>query len=115
MMIETEIELSILRAENRQLRHQLALASGQLAEAQQSIAKLEQRIAELEGQRKEPPSFAKSNRAKSTEPKKPRRTRASHHNHARRVESPTRTIQHSLDHCPECHYELPGQAAPSGP
>ena len=115
MMIETEIELSILRAENRQLRHQLALASGQLAEAQQSIAKLEQRIAELEGQRKEPPSFAKSNRAKSTEPKKPRRKRASHHNHARRVESPTRTIQHSLDHCPECHYELRGQADPSAP
>jgi transposase len=109
MMVDDELTLLLLRAENRQLRQQLALASEQLAEAKQSIAKLEQRIAELEGQRKDP-HFAKSNRPKSQEPKKPRRKRDPHHNHARRVETPTRTTRHALEHCPECNYTLRGES-----
>ena len=103
-------ELKFLLQENREIKGQLTQALEQLAAARQYIAKLEQRIAELEQQHKGPPLFVKSNRPKSTEPKKPRRKRASHHNHARRVETPTRTTQHALDHCPDCNYELHGDS-----
>lgn len=112
-----EEELALLRAENQELRRQLAEALELLAVAVQRNAELElrnaeleQRIAELEQGQGGPPSFVKRNRAKSEEPKKPRRKRDWRHNHGRRRETPTRTIRHALERCPECHYRLDGKS-----
>jgi transposase len=99
MMLEEEVER--LRAENQELKQQLAQALEQLAAAQQ-------RIVELEQQRHDPPPFVKPNRPTPTEPKRPRKKRAPHHNHGRRCETPTRSEPHALDRCPECHYRLQG-------
>lgn len=96
-------ELALLRAENQDLKRQLAHALEQLAEAQR-------RIAELERRHGDPPPFVKPNRPKPNEPKKPRRQRASHHNRARRRETPTRIVPHALERCPECNYQLRGQS-----
>ena len=89
-------ELATLRAENTALREQLAAALA--------------RIAELEQQRRDPPSFVKPNRAPRPDPKPPRKKRDGQHNQARRREPPTRTLDHALDHCPDCHYRLRGQS-----
>jgi transposase len=112
-----EQELALLRAENEELRRRLAEAVGLLAAALQGNAELalrnselEQRIAELEQGQGGPPSFVKRNRAKSEEPKKPRRKRDRQHNHGRRRETPTRAMQHALERCPECHYRLDGKS-----
>jgi transposase len=99
MMLEEEVVR--LRAENQELKQQLAQALEQLAAAQQ-------RIVELEQQRHDPPPFVKPNRPTPTEPKRPRKKRAPHHNHGRRCETPTRSEPHALDRCPECHYRLQG-------
>ncbi len=89
-------ELVALRSENAALREQLASALA--------------RIAELEQQRRDPPSFVKPNTPPRTDPKRPRKKRDPHHNHARRRELPTRTIEHALERCPECHYQLRGRS-----
>ena len=91
-----EEEVVSLRAENAALREQLAAALA--------------RIAELEQQPRDPPPFVKPNRPKSTEPKRPRKKRAAHHNRGRRCELPTRTQVHALERCPECNYRLHGQS-----
>ena len=91
-----EEEVVGLRAENAALREQLAAALA--------------RIAELEQQPRDPPPFIKPNRPKSTEPKRPRKKRAAHHNRGRRCELPTRTQSHALERCPECNYRLHGQS-----
>ena len=91
-----EEEVACLRAENTALREQLAAALA--------------RIAELEQQPRDPPPFVKPNRAKSTEPKRPRKKRAAQHNRGRRCELPTRTQSHLLERCPECNYRLQGQS-----
>ena len=92
----SEEELIALRAENAALREQLAAALT--------------RIAELEQQRRDPPSFVKPNTPKPSSPKAPRKKREARHNQARRREPPTRTLDHALDYCPECHYRLRGQS-----
>jgi hypothetical protein len=89
-------ELVVLRTENAALREQLAAALA--------------RIAELEQQRRDPPSFVKPNTPKRTEPKRPRKKREGRHNHARRRELPTRSLEYALDRCPECHYQLRGSS-----
>jgi transposase len=91
-----EEEVVSLRAENAALREQLAAALA--------------RIAVLEQQPRDPPPFVRPNRPKSTEPKRPRKKRAAHHNHGRRCELPTRTQVHALERCPECNYRLHGQS-----
>lgn len=104
-------ELARLRAENEGLQRELAQALELLAAAQQRIAKLEQRLAELERRSGGPPAFAKPNRPLAGgEPKPPRRKRAAEHNHGRRREVPTGTIEHALDRCPICQYRLVGQS-----
>lgn len=89
-------ELIALRAENAVLREQLAAALA--------------RIAELEQQRHDPPSFLKPNTPLRTDPKPPRKQRDPRHNQARRRQPPTRTLDHALDRCPDCHYRLRGQS-----
>jgi transposase len=101
--VVVEDEVALLRAENEKLR-------SQLAEALQHNAELEQRISELEQRLGGPPSFIKSNRPKSKEPKQPRRKRDPQHNHGRPREMPTRTVQHTLDRCPQCRYHLKGDS-----
>jgi hypothetical protein len=101
MMLEAEVEH--LRAENAELRLQATQLQEQLAAA---LA----RIAELEQSPPDPPPFVKPNRLPSTEPKRPRKKRAPHHNRGRRCEPPTRTQTHALDRCPDCHYQLRGQS-----
>ena len=101
MMLEQEVER--LRTENQELKQHLAHVLEQLAAAQQ-------RIAELEQQRPDPPRFIKPNRPKSTEPKAKRRKRAPHHNHGRKRMTPTRSIEHALEYCPDCHYRLQGHS-----
>lgn len=108
MVVEEEVAL--LRAENQELRRQLAEALALLAAATERIAELEQRIAELEQHQGGPPSFVKKNRPKSKEPKQPRRKRDPQHNHGRPREMPTRTVQQALDRCPQCHYRLKGNS-----
>src|SRR5829696_1265735 len=99
MMLEQEVER--LRTENQELKQHLAQVLEQLAAAQQ-------RIAELEQQHVDPPPFVKPNRPKSTEPKAKRKKRAPHHNHGRKRMTPTRSVEHALERCPDCHYRLQG-------
>src|SRR5215213_5144702 len=101
MMLEQEVER--LHAENQELKQQLATLLQQLVAAQA-------RIAELEQQHPDPPPFVKPNRPKSTEPKAKRKKRAPHHNHGRKRMAPTRSVEHALDRCPDCHYCLQGHS-----
>lgn len=103
-MVVEEV-VALLRAENGELRRQLAAALERNAE-------LERRIAELEQSQGGPPSFVKRNRpkSKSNDPEKPRRKRDPCHNHSRPRETPTRTVQHALDRCPQCNYRLEGKS-----
>lgn len=81
------------------------------------VLRFADRIAELEAEladRKPPkgksaPDGAKSNRPKKEQNEK-RRKRASDQNHGRRLETPTRTVDHHLDHCPECNVRLYGKS-----
>src|SRR5690349_22764188 len=101
MMFEEEVDR--LRTENQELKQQLAQVMEQLAAAQQ-------RIAELEHQHHDPPPFVKPNRPKSSESKAKRRKRAAHHNHGRKRMTPTRSLEHALDRCPDCQYRLQGHS-----
>src|SRR5215212_3394062 len=99
MMLEQEVER--LHAENQELKQQLATLLQQLVAAQA-------RIAELEQQQTDPPPFVKPNRPKSSEPKPKRKKRAPHHNHGRKRMTPTRSVEHAFERCPDCHYRLQG-------
>jgi len=101
MMLEEEVVR--LRAENQELKQQLARALEQLASAQQ-------RIAELEQQHSDPPPFVKPNRPKSTAAKPKRKKRAAQHNHGRPRMIATRSVEHALERCPDCHYRLHGHS-----
>ncbi len=106
-----EEELARLRAENERLVGELTEARRELSEARQVIGALEKRIAELEhDSTDEPPHFVKPSRPKPEGPKKPRKKRASQHNHARRRESPTRVVEHACDRCAQCNYLLQGKS-----
>jgi hypothetical protein len=98
-----EDEVASLRAENAQLRALIAQLQDQLAAA---LA----RIAELEQQHQDPPPFVKPNRPPRPDPTLPRKKRAARHNQARRRETPTRTLDHALERCPECNYQLRGHS-----
>jgi transposase len=91
-----EQEVIALRAENAALRAELGAAL--------------KRIAELEQGKKERPSFAKANKAKQAGAKKPRRKRKPEHNRARQRETPTKSVPHKLEDCPDCGCHLHGQS-----
>jgi hypothetical protein len=91
-----EQEVNALRAENAALRAELAAA--------------QQRIAELEQGKKGRPSFAKANKPKKAGPKAPRRKREPEHNRARRRETPTKSVSHKLEDCPDCGCHVHGES-----
>lgn len=88
--------MSALRAENAALRAELAAAR--------------KRIAELEQGMKQRPSFVKANKRKKAGAKAPRRKRKPEHNRARRRETPTKSVSHRLEACPDCGCHLHGQS-----
>jgi hypothetical protein len=108
--MQRDDQLAHIQAENQELRTQLAQAQAQLAHLAEQLAAAQQRIAELEQQHHDPPPFVKPNRPPSTQPKRPRKKRAPHHNHGRRCETPTRSQSHALSRCPECNYHLQGSS-----
>src|SRR5438477_44536 len=99
-----EEEVIALRAEVASLKQQLA----------QSLAANARLQARLDTYQSEPPSFIKPNTPKSkakakgegSKPPRPRRKRAKDQNGSRRRDTPTRTVEHRLEHCPECGYGL---------
>jgi transposase len=95
-----------LQAENDALRHEVATLREQVAQLQAQLAAAHARIAELENQPPAPPAFVKAQTPKRA--RKPRRKRKPEHNHARRLESPTRIEQHVLERCPDCGQRLHG-------
>jgi transposase len=98
MMLEQEQEFERLRAENAELRQQLAVALERIVELEAQV-----------NQRRDPPAFAKPQRQKA--PKDgPRKKRAAEHNTARKRMVPTRIERHGLDRCPECAYRLTGES-----
>ncbi|MEP7188411.1 MAG: IS66 family transposase [Roseiflexaceae bacterium] len=101
MLLEEEVIQ--LRGENAELRQLVAQLQAELGQART-------RIAELEQQRTDPPPFVKPNRPTSTEPKPKRKKRAPQHNHGRKRMTPTRSVEHALDRCPDCHYRLQGHS-----
>lgn len=103
-------ENALLLFETEELRRLLRAAWQTISELRQVNALLEQRIAELERGGDDRPPFVKSNRPSSPGPKGPRKKRAREHNHSRHREPPTKTVEHSLDRCPECDYQLRGSS-----
>ena len=80
--------------------------SEQLTAALERIAELEAQVAALTAKKTPTPGFVKANRP--TRPAKERRKRAAEANHARRRETPTRTVEHAIRHCPDCGGALGG-------
>jgi transposase len=72
------------------------------------VAQLEAELAELRGPKgKSAPDWVKQNRPKK-DPNEKRRKRANGQNHGRCIETPTRSVDHQLEHCPECNCRLDG-------
>lgn len=99
-----------LADDNARLMAENTALATRIAELEQHLAVALARIAELERQHRDPPPFVKPNRPPVSEPKQPRKKRASHHNRGRRCEPPTRLEQHALDRCPDCNYQLQGSS-----
>lgn len=98
MTAEQEQEFERLRAENAELRQQLAVALERIVELEAQIK-----------QRGDPPAFVKPKR--QTAPRgAPRRKRAAEHNTSRKRMVPTRIERHALARCPECAYWLTGES-----
>jgi transposase len=93
----TEEAYATVVAENAQLKAQNAALQADLAAALQ-------RIAVLEAQKRPPPAFVKAN-APARAPKE-RKKRAPEHNRARRLEPPTRVVEHRIERCPACQGRL---------
>jgi len=90
-----EQAVNILRAKNAILRQQMAVFRGELLEGQECISELEQG-------RKQRPSFAKPNKPKKAGRKEPRWKRKPEQNRARRRETPTKSVSHKREECPDC-------------
>jgi transposase len=72
------------------------------------IVQLEAELEELKGPKgKSAPDWVKQNRPKKDQNEK-RRKRAHDQNHGRCIETPTRSVDHQLEHCPECTCRLDG-------
>lgn len=84
-----------------------------ILQQQERIAKLEADVGNQgppTSARESSPPWVKRNKPKARGPKKPRRKRDPKHNHARRLEKATRTVDHRLDRCPNCDSALEGEA-----
>jgi transposase len=98
MTLDEERELERLRAENAELRQQLAVAVARIVELEAQI-----------NQRRDPPAFVKPQRQKAPSGG-PRKKRAAEHNTSRKRMKATRVERHALEHCPECRYRLRGES-----
>ncbi len=82
----------------------------ELAEARRLIAELRAELEQLRSEKGDPAPapFIKANSAKSRHKsdKQPRRKRAKDQNGARRRETPTQVVQHTIEQCPDCRYPL---------
>jgi transposase len=102
-----EEEVAHLRAENAQLKEQLAQALARIAELEARLEQMQTQLASGSGETGAPSFVKPSTPKKNNTPKPPRRPRAKEHNGARRREqSPTSTIEHHLEQCPDCGYTL---------
>jgi hypothetical protein len=104
--VTIEEELFLLLAENLQLRAENQGLRGQVGELERQVSELK---AELTKGRGDPPSFLRANRPRREDPKPARKKRASEHNRVRRRETPTRTVLHAYERCPDCNYGLTGE------
>lgn len=102
-------EQEALRAENAQLRTENAELRALVDQLQQQLTTAQARIAELQ-QPRDPPPFVKPNRPKPLQSKRPRKKRASEHNRGRKRMTPTHSVEHALERCPDCHYRLQGHS-----
>lgn len=94
-------EIERLRAENQELREELA-------QVKEALRLALARIEELEKQR-EPPEFVKANvKKRPAEEKKPRKKREGKHHRGRKRAVPTQVVEHRLVECPDCHLRLGG-------
>jgi hypothetical protein len=87
------------------LRAEVANLKEQLAQALALVAKLQ---AQLDHLRADPPPHIKPNtpKPKDKAAKKSRRKRAKEQNGARRRETPTQVVLHTIEQCPDCRYPL---------
>ena len=107
--MDTEVDLTTV--DRAVLIAIIAQLQATVLEQQRMIERLERRIAELEGQAKPggplrmPGLKAKSGRKPPAQqgPRKQRR-----HGFARRRMTPTRRVEHAMDHCPDCGTQLSG-------
>lgn len=96
-----EEEVVLLREENKRLQELL----------EQALARIAVLEAELEQVRNSPPSSASltvkaPTQRKDSKDRPARRKRAKDQNAARQRETPTRTVEHRLEQCPDCAYPL---------
>jgi transposase len=104
--------LATIQKQAAQLQEQAAL----IAELREQLASAEERVAELErrlggGSSGKPPHFVKANRPPKPEGESGVRKKRAE-NHARKLESPTEEVVHSLERCPDCGQLLsPGWVA----
>jgi transposase len=94
-----EQEVALVRAENAELREQLAVAMVRIAELEAQL-----------NQRGDPPAFVKPNRPRAEVLPMPRKKRAAEHNTSRKRMVATRIERHVLERCPECDYRLRGES-----
>ncbi len=88
------------------LRAEVANLKEQVRELLAANARLQ---AEVDKFQSEPPAFIKPSTPKSTsktDHKQPRRKRAKDQNGSRKRDTPTRTVEHRMEECPDCHYPL---------
>ncbi|MEO6889963.1 MAG: IS66 family transposase zinc-finger binding domain-containing protein [Ktedonobacteraceae bacterium] len=91
------------------MREALNQALAQLSEVREDLRLALVRIEELEKQKTPPPEFVKANVKKpKAEEKKPRKKRASEHNHGRPRSVPTQIVEHRIVTCPDCQLRLGG-------
>jgi transposase len=90
---------------------EIAYLREELAKAHALIAELRAEVDQLRGSRGSaggPPSFLKPStpKPKAHGDKPPRRKRAKDQNGSRKRDTPTRTMEHKLEQCPDCAYPL---------
>ena len=92
------------------LEQEVIALRGEVTALRAELAAAYKRIAELERGKKERPSFVKPNKPKKAGPKRPRRKRKPEQNGARRRDTPTKSVSHKLEDCPDCGCHVYGES-----
>ncbi len=101
-------QLSKAEARESQLLAQVSAMQTENQGLQEQLAVAQKRIEELEKQKTPPPAFVKANVVKPEAEQKKRKKRDARYNHARRLEAPTRIVEHPIKQCPVCANALGG-------